>query len=84
MAATSVTWLTLSNSADSTRTPLNSSFLAIATVLRSALTTLSLVGANSSAGGERFDACTSGWLSGGVFGHSNATWVFLSPMGKKS
>jgi hypothetical protein len=34
MAATSVTWLTLSNSADSTRTPLNLSFLAIATVLR--------------------------------------------------
>ena len=56
----------------------------MATVLRCALTTVSWVGASNKAGGDAREANTSGWLSAGVLGQLNATWVLASPIGKKS
>lgn len=74
----------MANGSDSTRTPLSLSLRARATVLRCVLTTLSCVGASSSAGGDAAEAWIMGWLSAGVAGQSNATRVWRSPMGRKS
>ena len=54
--AIKLAWPTESKSSDSTRTPLDRSRLAIATVLRWVLTTLSLLGASSKAAGEALEA----------------------------